>query len=878
METAMEERFKAIDLMLWERDNEKERIRNALQYPHENQSDIHFFHGISGVGKSMLCEYTRRYIQSQLEPDYALVNIDMSSSMTESQIIRHLYQILSLKDELSFPRYEVASDYLYRMTNDPSYRIETPKTASRLSDFIADGAEHAGEIIMNLLFPVASFSISSYACAIAQCIITSAMQWAKTEIESQKQASELRKKQKEFEQFLERLNLLSKDEIIRNLSHYFIEDLNRSIDYLCSLTDNYYQLFITIDAYEKRCRERGFERFFTQLFESLKRTTWFLFSTENTAPVSNNPSLVVHSYPVNCFDTDNLGEYLQINGVEDKEDQDTIISSTKGHPAAVGIMLKIYNENSHNFSENAKLQGYEELFEQYFKRHLTKDEQVALTRLALFDSWDYELFEYLGLPENHRQIFASISGNTALVNRISESENGEERYALIDIVRKTLIAILESGPQEILMDAYHCKFSFERSISDKLLSQLKSNLHVDQKFSDQLRYHCEQAFYAGVRSYSSKSEFESISIWCTKTQQSLSIKGLYNLKADLIEIYLENVQARDGFHFDTDDNPKMNFRFQSTRDRIWASRFIGNGRKAIELAGQYCNNLLVKFGLNSPNIPFALYLWGLTFQDVGDYTTAKWLFEQSLAISKNSLQDPTELHSSFETVFNNVLGCLNMDLNHFNEAEIHLLEAKKTRSASDINGQKTGYSNLSKLYFRWAQEVARENPRSDLIGELLSKAEHYWSKQKELVETYGANTIIEQFSLLTRQVDLKLAKGRLSGSLGDSAFPWRKFFQLFESAERELQTSGMAAAKMILVIQHNRAIMYALQMQFEPAYDQLIKCKTAAQKIYYDSDINSSDAKNKPAIRELTENIDTVKRYIEDPLRPFDPYDFRIQF
>lgn len=201
METAMEERFKAIDLMLWERDNEKERIRNALQYPHENQSDIHFFHGISGVGKSMLCEYTRRYIQSQLEPDYALVNIDMSSSMTESQIIRHLYQILSLKDELSFPRYEVASDYLYRMTNDPSYRIETPKTASRLSDFIADGAEHAGEIIMNLLFPVASFSISSYACAIAQCIITSAMQWAKTEIESQKQASELRKSKKSSSSF-----------------------------------------------------------------------------------------------------------------------------------------------------------------------------------------------------------------------------------------------------------------------------------------------------------------------------------------------------------------------------------------------------------------------------------------------------------------------------------------------------------------------------------------------------------------------------------------------------------------------------------------------------------------------------------------------------
>lgn len=124
MSSIQKERFIHLDNMLWNREAEKEYIQNALQSPFEMYGSINFFYGVSGVGKSRLCEYTRLYIKTHIEMSYALVSIDMSPSLTEEQIVRKLYQDLSVKEELSFPRYEVASDYLFRISEDPSYKIE----------------------------------------------------------------------------------------------------------------------------------------------------------------------------------------------------------------------------------------------------------------------------------------------------------------------------------------------------------------------------------------------------------------------------------------------------------------------------------------------------------------------------------------------------------------------------------------------------------------------------------------------------------------------------------------------------------------------------------------------------------------------------------
>ena len=61
-----------------------------------------------------------------------------------------------------------------------------------------------------------------------------------------------------------------------------------------------------------------------------------------------------------------------------------------------------------------------------------------------------------------------------------------------------------------------------------------------------------------------------------------------------------------------------------------------------------------------------------------------------------------------------------MDLNQFKQAREDFLAANRTRSDEDINGRKNTYSNLSKLYFRWAQKTAQKNPDSKRASQRLA--------------------------------------------------------------------------------------------------------------------------------------------------------------
>lgn len=131
MSDLLNKRFVRLDEQLWDRDNEKDHIQQAFQLLHQENGVLYFFHGLPGVGKSSLCEYTKLYVQTQLEIFYSFIDIDVSKTTTIEQLVQRFYRELTLKNELSFPRYEVASDYLFRITNDPVYKIEKENTVQR---------------------------------------------------------------------------------------------------------------------------------------------------------------------------------------------------------------------------------------------------------------------------------------------------------------------------------------------------------------------------------------------------------------------------------------------------------------------------------------------------------------------------------------------------------------------------------------------------------------------------------------------------------------------------------------------------------------------------------------------------------------------------
>lgn len=233
---------------LWDRKNEIEYIHNALQEPPQEHGAVYYFHGISGVGKSKLCDYTRRYLQAMFQAPYAMANIEMNSSWTETQITQNLYRILVSYKELFFPRYEMALSYLFNLTQDPIYNVTVP---NKLSSVIQSGTRLAAELgasMIKIPFSLGVSTLSALAPELASLIVKRIIDRVGVAVDEQIYKKVVVEEQKELEQFWNILNSeKSPNEVRYKLGEYFVEDLKDSLKLIRSVAENQdYYLFIII--------------------------------------------------------------------------------------------------------------------------------------------------------------------------------------------------------------------------------------------------------------------------------------------------------------------------------------------------------------------------------------------------------------------------------------------------------------------------------------------------------------------------------------------------------------------------------------------------------------------------------------------------------
>ena len=106
----------------------------------------------------------------------------------------------------------------------------------------------------------------------------------------------------------------------------------------------------------------------------------------------------------------------------------------------------------------------------------------------------------------------------------------------------------------------------------------------------------------------------------------------------------------------------------------------------------------------------------------------------------------------------------------------------------------------------------------------------------------------------------------------------KESFNRLENAVDELKDNAVSSAIIILSINHNLAVICALQGQFDEAHQRLSACIKAAEKIYFDIDLQGQSGLNKPAIRELYDNLQAVIHHMEEKRDEPDPYAFLLQF
>ena len=569
---------------------------------------------------------------------------------------------------------------------------------------------------------------------------------------------------------------------------------------------------------------------------------------------------------------DQLQTYLLQRGVNSKEDREFIIKKTQGLPAAVQILLKIYQNKGGRFDQQSETEGYTGLFRLYFSRHMGSLTQTLVSTLSLFDCWDMEIVQYIDKGNDCNTVFQELIQNAALVEK-SHSANGREEttYRLVDIVRKTMQVLLSQEENRgMRLDANRRKYGYEKQKADALMDKWgKKQVGYEGYMTFGAR--CREAFHAAVQCYSSQEDFEHIAGWCLKVESFLEEKGFFELEAELSDFFLGEVEKRDRFFYDTPGDERRMFRFRTMTNRAWAYRNIGDREKASAYAGECYTEVLRTMGIGFPYTAFAFYRYGLTFRDGCDYKTAEWLFQQCLSISEGDNRTVGALKSPLSSVVSNVLGCLMMDQKRYEEAEKALTDSRDQRNPEDRGGLRTAYSNLSKLYFRWAQDIGGKDPEDPRIREYLDKAQ----KEMALWETVSsANGVTVYRRDESKEVTLKIAMDRLEGRTGVNAPDWLEELNTLKKNVAALEAMhSKDTLPDIMAVRNNIAVIYALQENYGKAVELLSLCMEQ-KKHFYGVGEKDSHMEEKPAVRDTRQNLHYAEFCAENPRRIVDPYRF----
>lgn len=869
----------------WARNNEISIINDALiHYPTHN-SHIYYFHGKSGVGKSTLSKYILQNILPNNESNSVYVFLDMQYTdvSTELRALRFLYETLCENYSFSFPNYELACAYLARTRKNKIFELDITK---RISESLFEFLNLINELIPEDVISVSVRSILLFICS---------------KVYGQGTSLHEHVKEKRLIDNLDDINLEN------YLTDFFIHDFNTFIENHninpLQMDDDFFHVIFLLDSFEKRTHSSFDDWFVERLLPGMHGSIWFIFGTEETPSFITN-GVEVSTYEIKKFSRDETEGYLCDRGIQENI-RAIIYDKSDGLPAAITLLEEIYQREGY-LDEQLCSKGYQTLFYTYFNKHLDAASREIIKKLSVFKWWDRSIFNCIS-QSTSEDIFNHIIKNFALVEKI----HGRNAFRLISIVRDTILSIFDKEEDSAMRDGYKAKYLYFKGKTSEVISRVnelrKTHKPISRSLYDQLERFSIEAFDGAVNGYSEGTlEFKEYSTWCIETEQFLTSLGFFDLKAKLINIYLNGVMKRDGFRF---DNRETRFFLNALRDLVWSYRNTGQWSKAIDNAGNYYTESLKRYGAFDVHIPFCLYLLGLTFRDVYDLETASFLFEQSIALYS---QLEMELKANFESQYGNdviaveralhpdsdesvkvlagnLLGYNKIDKGDFMHALTQLEVAQNLRINKESDGQRTGYSNLAKLYFCWAQSDFKEKNDDETIDNHLKMAYKYLEDARKVPRI----SEIERVHIDCRKIFIELEKQIIDTSkldLKKELAEWNIFYVSLVELKTTLLNFNQPATTIpfIICVDNNLSVVCALQKNYKKSKELLSNCINQSYQYYtiennsYDNQtaftrINQCIAK-RPIFSNVMANFKTIKLYIENPDMPFDPRAFTLIF
>ncbi len=414
---------------LVDRKNHIQTFIEAVNNIGQKKFSVLVYYGVAGIGKTSLRKELPKYLEKynlkyqQQEVIWASIDLHLDKHREKSTFLVTLKNELQRKSnkyffasKLHFPAFEIAHAIYWKKAN--------PEIPLRKENYLLFEGDAAFDDFFGVVDQIPYFSIVP---AAARLLLKSFPEYIKKWWKKIGEA--------------ELLELSGKEplEIEEKLPYFWAQDLNNYLE------DTSKSAVLFIDTYEalwENHRSEGHSRdewIREKLIPYLpKNVLWVICGREALRWEETKCEWSEHltQYEVEELLRKYCTEYLETQGITDKEIQEAIFKGSKGIPYYLELSVYVYEKiiddrkpKTEDFGEN-----HQEIANRFF-RFLSPEEKNALNVLSVSHFWDYDLFEYLikefntGYPTNDYEDLCNFSF-------IGKAENN--KYQMHQLMQESL--------------------------------------------------------------------------------------------------------------------------------------------------------------------------------------------------------------------------------------------------------------------------------------------------------------------------------------------------------------------------------------------------------------------------------------------------------
>lgn len=495
-----------------------EAVKNLGQ----KELNVLVYYGVAGIGKTSLRKELPKYLKKynleyqHQEVIWASIDLQLEKHREKSTFLvtlkNELKNNLQGRRKINFPAFEIAHAIYWKKAN--------PEIPLRKENYLFFEGDNVIDGFFGTVDKIPYFQLVPAIARALKNVPEYLRKWWKIKGEAE----------------LSQLSEMEALEIEEILPYFWAQDLENYLEHTSE------SAVIFIDTYEalwENHRSEGNSRdewIRKELIRcSPKKALWVICGKEALGweEIESEWSEYLTQCEVKKLIRKYCMEYLEKQGITDKEIQEIIFKGSKGVPYYLELSVNTYVriiENGDKPKPECFGKNYPEIADRFF-RYLSPEEKNALNVLSIPHFWDYDLFEYLvkefntGYPTNNYEDLCSFSF-------IDTSENN--KYQMHQLMKESLQKKQENEKPDSVRRIH-------KAIHEYYSNKLKENIDI-KAITPEHELALTEAFYHAKEALETKDLIN----WFIPASDLFYIEAFWQLIAPMYEEILQTPEVKYG--------------------------------------------------------------------------------------------------------------------------------------------------------------------------------------------------------------------------------------------------------------------------------------------------------------------------------------------